>query len=89
MLPSPSVTRKKLFATPGRGDVHADDDVHPIVILPERPDLHLEQVFWGAEAVNHLLQDQVVHRILEVVPPTGRSSLCGVLIIVVLCALTG
>ena len=42
---------------PGGGGVRADEDVRPVVLLPQRPDLHPEQVARLAQSVQHALAD--------------------------------
>src|SRR4051794_34384872 len=52
--------------------------VHPVVIPPDRPDLDLEQVDRRAEAVDHLLFDDVVPRVTqETVPVRSVVGLKG------------
>src|SRR5262245_2682544 len=42
----------------GTSGVGANEDVHPVVAVPQRPDLHLEQVPWLAEGVEYLFSDK-------------------------------
>src|SRR5205814_2119522 len=43
--------------------VHADENVHPVTILPQLPDLHFKQVARRAEGVYDLFSDQGVPRL--------------------------
>src|SRR5262245_5518761 len=40
-----------------RSGVHADEDIHPVVILPQRSDLYAVQVVWLAQGVYYVLAD--------------------------------
>jgi hypothetical protein len=42
----------------GASGINADEDVHPVVAVPQRPDLHLEQVPWLAGGVEYLFSDK-------------------------------
>ena len=42
---------------PDGSSVHADEDVHPVTILPQVPDLHPVEVAWVAQGAYHLFAD--------------------------------
>src|SRR5436190_2148223 len=66
-VPVPVCHYEVTVGNPGRGGVDADEDVYPVGILPQRPDLHLQQVARLAEGVEHLFPDEGVQR-LPLVP---------------------
>jgi hypothetical protein len=40
-----------------RNGIHADEDIHPVVILPQLSDLYAVQVAWPAQGVYYVLAD--------------------------------